>query len=85
MTTVLSANMQMADDPMQLFRNVPSLELARAVALDVLSVPAGEAPCERIFSIASRIIRTDRARMSHRHVTRLTFIRKNKRALKLKW
>jgi hypothetical protein len=61
-------------DPMQIFRD-NNLQLARAVALDVLSVPSGEAPCERI--------RTDRSSMSHRQVTRLTFIRKNKVALNL--
>jgi hypothetical protein len=71
---IFNTALEMHDDPMQIFRN-NNLLLARAVALDVLSVPSGEAPCERIFSIASRIIRAD-------HVTRFAFIRKNKIALK---
>lgn len=72
----------MLADPMSIFRDpLANLQLARAVALDVLSVPAGEAPSERIFSIASRIIGTNRAKMSARSVTRNTFIKKNRRAL----
>lgn len=85
LTAIKQADMDMKMDPMSLYRNNRHLQLARAVALDVLSVPAGEAPCERIFSIASRVIGTSRARMSHDHVTRTTFIKKNKRALGLAW
>lgn len=74
--------MQMAKDPMTIFsdRN-HNLQLARVVALDVLSVPAGEAPSERIFSIASRVIGFDRAKMSAKYVALCTFVKKNRRAL----
>ncbi len=48
------------EDPMKIYGDLTlSIQLARTVALDVFSVPAGEAPSERIFSIASRIIGKD--------------------------
>lgn len=61
---ICNGALEMHDDPMQIFKN-NNLLLAHAVALDVLSVPCGGAPCERPFSIAPRI----------------TFIRNNKIAL----
>ena len=53
----------MKRDPIDFFKGdgLAELSLAVAVALDLLAVPAGEAPAERIFSIASRIIGTGRA------------------------
>lgn len=70
-------------DPMLLYHEDCKLKLAKSVALDVLSIPAGEAPSERIFSIASRVIKFDRSRMGAEQVSRVAFIKKNKRALNL--
>lgn len=52
------------------------LPLVQAVAADVLSVPCGEAPCERIFSIAGRVIR-GRERLTPARLAQLVFVRKN--------
>lgn len=58
-----------------------NLQLAQAVAFDVLSVPAGAAPSERIFSISSRVIKFDRSRMSSATLCSTTFVKKNTIAL----
>lgn len=50
-------------DPMILYRGDCKLKLAKSVALDLLSIRAGEAPNDRICSIASRVIKFDRFRM----------------------
>ena len=73
----------MGSDPMQFYTsgNGSTMQLIRTIALDYLSVPVGEAPSERIFSICSRIIRKERAKMSARHVAVLTFLKKNRIAL----
>ncbi len=56
-------------DPIDLHpENSHNLQLARGVAFDVLSEAAGEAPSERIFSIASRVMGTDFTPMSDKHV-----------------
>lgn len=68
-------------DPMILYRGDCKLKLSKSVALDVLSIPAGEAPSERIFSIASRVIKFDRSSMGAEQVSTVTFIKKNSRAL----
>lgn len=61
-----------------------SLEL-HATALAVLAAPAGEAPSERIFSIASRLLRANLSRDSlspHNNILRETYIKKNQRELR---
>ena len=65
-------------DPIDVFRSGEGmkLNLIKAVALRVLSVPVGEAPSERIFSISSRIIRKERASMCANIVAQLTFLKK---------
>lgn len=68
-------------DPMILYHGDCKLRLAKSLALDILSIPAGEAPSERIFSIASRVIKFDRSRMAAEQVSTVTFIKKNTRAL----
>lgn len=71
-------------DPMDLYRRGKwNLQLSREVALDVLSVPAGQAASERVFSIASRVIKFDRCRMSAEQVCMTTFVKKNTKALGL--
>ena len=76
-------NVSMQTDPMIFFSDGPTaaLPLVRQIALDALAVPVGDAPSERIFSICSRIIRKQRARMSPRMVAALTFVKKNRIAL----
>jgi hypothetical protein len=52
-------------DPISLYISSKyKLPLARKVALEVLSVPVGEAPAERIFSFSARTTTTSRASMS---------------------
>lgn len=68
---------------MVLYRGNCTLKLPKSVALDVLSIPAGEAPRERIFSIASRVIKFDRARLGASQVGTVAFVKKNFRALQL--
>lgn len=72
-------------DPISLYNNNKyKLPLARKVALEVLSVPVGEAPAERIFSFSARTMTTSRASMSTTTLTQSTFVVKNKLALNLK-
>lgn len=71
------------DDPLQVFKD-HQLKLVEAVALDVLSVPSGEAPSERIFSMSTRVIGKVRGSMSTKQVCDLTFTKKNQRLLKSK-
>ena len=61
-----------------------NLDIARRVALDVLSVPSGEAACERIFSVASRILGKSRHSMSAAQLERVTYLKKNTIVLKNK-
>lgn len=69
-------------NPLDMFiKHSSKLKLSRSVALDVLSVPAGQAASERVFSIASRIYKYDRSSMSPQQVSEATFIKKNIRAL----
>lgn len=69
-------------NPLDLYReNAIALKLTYLVALDVFSVPAGESASERIFSIASRIHKFDRANLSPDQIERTTFIKKNSRAI----
>eukprot|EP00171_Calliarthron_tuberculosum_P003086 IDg3086t1 len=70
-------------NPMRLYRGDCKLKLGKSVALEVLSIPAGEAPSERIFSIASKVIKFDQARMGAEQVCAVTFIKKNTRALNI--
>ena len=66
---ILSAKRHLFDmesDPVDFFKlkEMQDLNLLTSVALGILAVPAGEAPSERIFSIASRIIGTSRVSMT---------------------
>lgn len=71
--------LEMKDDPMQYY--TPSspykLELTRHVVLDVFAMPSSEAPCERVFSIASRVLGQSRNSISPIQLERLTFLKKN--------
>ena len=71
--------LKMTDDPMLYYSpsSPHKLELARRVAVDVLAMPSGESPCERIFSIASRVLGQSRHKMSPAQLERLVFIKKN--------
>jgi hypothetical protein len=68
-------------NPMSVFAG-GEFPIACRVALDVLSVPAGEAPSERIFSIAGRVITADRAQLTPDQLARATYVIKNRKALK---
>ena len=69
----------MTSDPLDFLRLewIRDLKLVPAVALDVLAVPAGEAPAERIFSIASRVLGTSRVSMTSSTLCKLVFLKKN--------
>ena len=47
------------------------------VAECILAIPASSAPVERLFSIAGKIFRPDRCRLSDKHFHELVFIRSN--------
>lgn len=71
-----------SENPIKLYQDPKiKLQLAKAVALDVLSVPAGEPPNERIVSIVSRVIKFDRSRMSSGKLCSTTLVKKNTIAL----
>jgi hypothetical protein len=53
------------------------LPLCYAVAANVLSVPCGEAPAERVFSIAGRVFR-GRERLTPQRLAQLVYLRKNR-------
>jgi hypothetical protein len=59
------------------------LLLARRVAMEVLSVPAGEAAVERDFSIAAAVIGKSRRSLAPTQLERLVFAKRNTRALNL--
>lgn len=59
------------------------LELARRVALEVLSVPAGEAPVERDFSVATAVIGKSRRSLAPTQLERIVFSKRNARSLDL--
>ena len=69
----------MTSDPLDFLRLewIRDLKLVPAVALDVLAVPAGEAPAERIFIIASRVLGTSRVSMTSSTLCQLAFLKKN--------
>ena len=71
--------LQMTDDPTTAFAATAphKLELARRVALDVLSMPSGEAPCERVFSIASRVLGESRYSVGPTKLEQLVYDKKN--------
>ena len=51
--------------------------LEELIAADVLSVPCGEAPAERVFSIAGRVFR-GRDLLTPERLAQLVFLRKNR-------
>lgn len=59
------------------------LLLARRVAMEVLSIPAGEAAVERDFSIAAAVIGKSRRSLAPTQLERLVFSKRNARALNL--
>lgn len=69
-------------DPMSVFRYDNDkgfkFDLVRRLAITVLGCPAGEAPSERIFSIASRILGQTRASLSPQALSDALFLKKNK-------
>lgn len=73
------------DDAMKYYqRDSPwKLVLARRVALEVLSVPAGEAAVERDFSVATAVIGKSRRRLAPTQIERLVFAKRNTSALGL--
>jgi hypothetical protein len=60
------------------------LDLARPVARELLSLPAGEAAPERDFSVALRLLGLSRHSIAPEKLGELVFIKKNKAALGLK-
>lgn len=68
-------------NPIDMYKKSSRLQLCSVIAPDILCVPAGEAPSERIFSIASRVIKADRSSMRAQLVAKATFIKKNKLSL----
>ena len=52
------------------------------LAIDVLSVPASSAAVERVFSIAGKLNRPERNRLSSKHFEQLMFIRGNCESVK---
>lgn len=73
---------QWETDPMS-FYLAPgtNLQLLQEIAADLLAVPAGEGPSERIFSISGRVMSLIQSRMTADHLCEMTFIKKNKKAL----
>ena len=65
-------------DPLQYWKmaqqKFPNLS---RIAIDVLSLPASSAAVERIFSIAGKLFRPDRCRLTTKHFEQLMFIRAN--------
>jgi hAT family C-terminal dimerisation region len=72
-------NMAMSGNPITVYAKDSryNLELSRSVVLDVLAVPAGEAPSERVFSIASRIQTHVRTSMTPGRLCQEVFVAKN--------
>lgn len=64
-------------EPLAVLRN-NNLKLVYSVACDVLSVPAGEAAAERLFSRSKAVFRPQRQSMSSQVMEQLTLISKNK-------
>ena len=60
------------------------LDLARRVARELLSLPAGEAAPERDFSVALRLLGLSRHSLTPEKLGELVFIKKNIAALGLK-
>jgi hypothetical protein len=50
----------------------------KAIALDIFAAPAGEAPSERAFSIASRLIGTERVHLAPDFISHVTLFTKNR-------
>jgi hypothetical protein len=72
-----------AGDPMQVYnRHSPfNLVLARVVAIDVLAAPAGEAPVERDFSVATHVLGKSRQSMKPARLEQIVFTKRNSMAL----
>jgi hypothetical protein len=70
-------------DAMQVYRKDSpfNLTLAREVALDVLAAPAGEAPVERDFSVATHVLGKSRLSMAPKRLEQLVFSKRNSKAL----
>ena len=75
-----SRTWSMASDPMELYQE-KSLTIVKSIAYDLLAVPAGEAPSERIFSMASAALRPNRGRMTADTLVHIVTLRKNELAL----
>lgn len=82
-TLVLPANLHLFD-PMSAFQ-AAEYPISRRVALNVFSMPAGDAPSpsERIFSIAGRILTPSRARLAANNLSRTTYMMKNRKSLNM--
>lgn len=75
---LLSNQASFAADPSKYFSSLP---LIRELAMDVLSAPAGEASCERIFSLAGKLVGKNRASLSPTSLSNLCFLKRNTIAL----
>ena len=72
-------------DPMQLYRKESKhkLVLATEVAIDVLAAPAGEAPVERDFSVATHVLGKSRFRLKPASLEQLVFSKRNSKSMNL--
>lgn len=70
----------MASDPMKLYQE-KSLTIVKPIACGLLAVLAGEAPSERIFSMALAALRPNRARMTADTLVHQVTLDKNELAL----
>ncbi len=57
--------------------NREKFPLLHSLAVKVLSIPASSAPVERVFSKGGIIMRPHRARLTHKMVTELVFLKSN--------
>ena len=66
-------------DPLQYWKqNKQTMLELTTLALYYLAIPASSAPVERLFSIAGKVFRPDRCRLSDKRFEELMFVRGNK-------
>jgi len=67
-------------EPLAMFKKLRnSFPVLAAVAVSTLHINPSEAPAERLFSIAGRVMRPDRSSLSASRQEQLAFLRGNKK------